>query len=400
MKTDRGLRDRRSRRLIDLRGPIAGLGRPETTPTSRRSPRSIGTVADRESDSRTNPAGDLATQRRARFEQSASGVRARLAKYEADPRFATRSAVRRLLAALDATSFEASGNGARFSPLAEHRGLVRLVEAAFAARALEQGCSISREVPGPAGRTCDFLLERDGLELAVHFKHFDAAGAVPPPTLRPQERELESIPRSLTVSIRHADGWTPTAEPWFLREAGEFLESAHVGEERQFRDEADRLVGSVRVVATHGEDRVRLIPASATDLEARAARLQRLLRRAHAQFLPSVPNLILLGTVAEGPDPEGLFALSLALFGTPMERWDRFPPKGERIAHGRGEDGFWQGDRHADSQMAGWFSASDCDATGPGRWWSRNGAAAESDPLRAWITELVGPCLGDGRRSR
>ena len=43
-------------------------------------------------------------------------------------------------------------------------------EALVALHARKQGCSISVEVPTPSGKTCDLLLERDGVKLFVHVK--------------------------------------------------------------------------------------------------------------------------------------------------------------------------------------------------------------------------------------
>ncbi|MFM1890422.1 MAG: hypothetical protein RLZZ565_1179, partial [Planctomycetota bacterium] len=119
-------------------------------------------------------------------------------------------------------------------------------------------------------------------------------------------------------------------------------------------------------------------------------RFRRLLRRAYRQFLPGVENLVLFGTVRATADPEARIALADALLGTPMERWDRFPMLGDRVAHGRGTDGFWESKRHAASRLAGWFAAESAAATEAGRWWLRP-RQHPAHTMLGFVHEVVGP---------
>lgn len=314
-------------------------------------------------------------------------VQAALESRRADASSANRSTVRRLLKALEASEAEGA---ASLDESVRQRLEVRFVEAAFAARLLERGCEIEREVPGPEGRTCDFLLRREGVELAVHVKRLEAIGEVPPPPLTVWERAIEQMPRGLVVSVRRPARLAEPVDRWLPREIRAFLEHARVGEERLFRDDRDRIVAQVRVVGPNEAGRVRIVPASTTDLEARVLRFRRLLRRAYRQFLPDVENLILFGTARSAADPEARIALVDALFGTPMERWDRFPEWGDRVAHGRGHDGFWESARHPESRLAGWFAAQAIDPSSPGRWWARR-SDGPREPLRSLVTEAIGP---------
>lgn len=314
-------------------------------------------------------------------------TRASLESHRADESVANRSTVRRLLRALEASEGESA---ASVDESVRQRLEVRFVEATFAARSLERGCEVEREVPGPEGRTCDFLLRRDGVELAVHVKRLEAIGEVPPPPLAAWERAIEQMPRGVVASVRRPARVPEAVGRWLSREIRSFLEHAHVGEERLFRDEHDRTVAQVRVVGPSESGRVRIVPASATDLEARVLRFRRLLRRAYRQFLPGVENLILFGSARAAADAEARIALVDALFGTPMERWDRFPPRGDRVAHGRGSDGFWEATRHPESRLAGWFAAQADDAAAPGRWWARRDDGP-AGPLRRLVIEAIGP---------
>lgn len=84
---------------------------------------------------------------------------------------------------------------------------------------------------------------------------------------------------------------------------------------------------------------------------AQAARAQRLLRKAVTQFMPRSFNVIVL----VGRDAEQVRAIDQALLGTVVEAWDRFPPRGERVAHGRADDGFWSHGRSNASRAVAWM---------------------------------------------
>lgn len=179
-------------------------------------------------------------------------------------------------------------------------------------------------------------------------------------------------------------------------------------------------VVSARILGPVPGGRLRIVPVGGGELDARISRFRRLLRRAHGQFLPEHPNLILFGTLAARPAAANLYALEAALLGTQVERWDRFPRKGHRVAHGRADDGFWHGRRHERSDFAGWFSAASDAGEEPGGWWDRESLAedrggapgaghadapgdvppdrdagrerdARADEVREWLGTLLGP---------
>ncbi len=314
-------------------------------------------------------------------------VRSTLDRFRGDGSPVNRSTARRLLAALDASEAEIATTD---DESARQRLEVRYVEACFGARSLALGCEVEREVPGPEGRTCDFLVRRGEIQLAVHMKRLEAIGEVPPPPMAAWERGLETIPSGLVVSVRRPRRLPEGTSRWLSEQLRGFLEHARVGEERLFRDDRDRTVAQVRVVGVNDAGRVRIVPASATDLELRVVRFGRLLGRAYRQFLPGVENVILFGTARRAADPEARIALADALLGTPMERWDRFPMRGDRVAHGRGTDGFWQSVRHPSSRLAGWFAAEPLQPAEPGRWWLR-AIEPPSRELLAFVEELLGP---------
>jgi hypothetical protein len=78
--------------------------------------------------------------------------------------------------------------------------------------------------------------------------------------------------------------------------------------------------------------------------------------RAHEQFMPGggLTNVIVVAS-GHGDD---VTDFETALLGSHIERWDQFPPRGRRIAHGRAPDGFWHGRRFHDSAFAAWMRFS------------------------------------------
>mgnify|MGYP001605438885 CR=1 FL=1 len=319
------------------------------------------------------------------------------------------AAVSSLLAALDRTAPGRirTGDAAAGSIRAERqRAAIRLVEAALGLRLLELGCEFRLEVPGPQGRRCDFLAQRGRRTLAIHVKQMPAS--VPPRPFSGEERSLESIARPVAVAVRR-QAMPKGTWAGLVPEARRFLELASVGEEQRHLDADGREVVSARILGPVPGEHLRLISVGGGELDARVIRCRRLLRRAHGQFLPEHPNLILFGTLAARPPAESLYALETALLGTQVERWDRYPRQGARIAHGRADDGFWHGRRHEQSAFAGWFSATATDAEGPGGWWDRavlteSGSRSpddegardpmdqdEHEEVRAWLAALLGP---------
>jgi hypothetical protein len=248
-------------------------------------------------------------------------------------------------------------------------------EAAIAARLWRRGCELEFEVPGSTGRTVDVLVRRGDERFALHIKRWTptrrgaTAGAETTLRVPAAIRSLEQISRPYLVAIR----WPRerTALESFVEDARAFLLRARVGDERTLRAEGGAVVGRLRVLAPWPGDRVVLAVglASARDdaLDEELPRLQRLLRKAYSQFMPRVENVILIvGGSAAAED-----LVDVALAGSHVERWDLFPARGQRVAHGRGDDGFWTAGRYALSRHVAWCPWSDARGAGPTRLWSR-----------------------------
>ena len=106
---------------------------------------------------------------------------------------------------------------------------------------------------------------------------------------------------------------------------------------------------------------------------------------------PPVPptGSILIGSSRHGDHED----FRDALLGSHVERWDAFPPRGKRIAHGRAADGLWHANRYAESTTAGWFELD------PGR----DGLDVrvvhrETIPPDAALRETLGAIFGGGER--
>ncbi len=197
--------------------------------------------------------------------------------------------------------------------------------------------------------------------MAMHVKLLD----VPPVALRPLPRwllALGSVPRPIMVGIERTPGAGGLASPPIgPAEQGEllrFLRSGSIGDVHGI----GRLAGEPRVpvllirILGHRADRTRavqFVQGASADPAMDAARLRRLLDRAFVQFMPRMTNLIVLC----GPHDRSL-ALDFALLGRPMERWDRFPRRGERVAVGRSDDGFWADGSRPESRTVLWVPTS------------------------------------------
>lgn len=269
--------------------------------------------------------------------------------------------------------------------VAEQRRWIRLAEAAIGLRLLEQGAAIETEVPGPHGRTCDFLVDRDGTRLALHIKLL-GFGGVPPrgeAGLAGRERALERIARPFLVEVRARPGLAEEAKAELSLRLRGFILQGRVGEEQAWRDGEGRPLGEARILGVHEGDRVRLVKDAEGGFDRRVERVRRLMRKACGQFLPGVPNIVLFAAGGRRLDLE----VERALLGSSVERWDLHPAIGERVAHGRADDGFWQGGRAAESSLAGWFDFLEPRVVG--RWWSRPGRPIEA-PVAQFLDELVG----------
>jgi len=225
-------------------------------------------------------------------------------------------------------------------------------EAMVARHLRGRGCALAFEVPTPAGRACDFQVDVDGQQCYLHVKRADTE----PPrgrrlTISSRLRYLERIERPYIVSVRWHEGITDTHMQRLVRSARDFIMHAHVGDELVVHDDDGREIGGVLIVAPWDGPHVSLAIGLPSGFNDEVQRMRKLLRRARRQFMPRADNVILVCSSNEGDRED----FEDALLGSHIERWDAFPPRGSRIAHGRASDGLWHGARHADSCVAGWF---------------------------------------------
>lgn len=222
--------------------------------------------------------------------------------------------------------------------LLERAGPERLpsaaAEALVALRLIRAGFAVEADVPTPSGRSCDFRATRRGESMCVHVKRL-ITGAAP---------RLD-IPRPLRSAIhcgRKVRGelwWEPRLGPRALARLGRsfdaFLREAAIGESLSVRDAPDREIGRIRI---HRPTARRMeLRLERGDRARTLDRIERLILRAFDQCMPRAANVIAL--VGDHADDWELF--DVALRGGFVERWDRYPSRGERRAYGRADDGMW-----------------------------------------------------------
>lgn len=234
----------------------------------------------------------------------------------------------------------------------EHTFLNAVAEAMVARYLLNLDCELDFEVPTPSGKQADFQVTRDGERFYLHIKRLDTSQpAQRTLTVSSRLRVLERIKRPYIVSVRWKDNASDEQMQRLVTEAEPFIMQASVGDVFVVRDEeTGREIGAVRIVAPWEGPRVTLTIGINGFIDD-APRMRRLLQRAYLQFMPRATNVILMcsSNTDDGTDFEN------ALLGTHIERWDAFPPRGQRIAHGRAEDGFWYNRSNDMSHYAGWF---------------------------------------------
>lgn len=243
-------------------------------------------------------------------------------------------------------------------------------EALLARHLLAKGCSLKFEVPTPHDRRADFQVTRDGSDTTfyLHLKRLDSDRPVRRHLrISSRLRMLERIRRPYIVQVRWHEDLSDDQMQLLVQQAEEFILHGHVGDEMRARDHDGREVGGVRIIAPNnggGEEFVSVtigLPTGFIDL---SPRMRRLLNRAHEQFMPgrgagagrtgAAANVIVLSSNHD----EDVNDFESALLGSHIERWDQFPPRGQRIAHGRAPDGFWHGRGFADSAYAVWMKFS------------------------------------------
>jgi hypothetical protein len=221
-------------------------------------------------------------------------------------------------------------------------------ELLVAERLLRAGCSIEHEAETPAGKRADFRATRGDAELCVHVKR------APKPTLRdaaiaiPQSwRALETVRRPLVVALSLSRNLRGRALHAALDDAFQFVEQASVGDEILLRDGEGLPAARLRALAPSAGRGIELVADLSTAFDDHVPRFQHTLRKAFAQFMPRVENIIVVAG-----SPGAFEAFTTALLGSHIERWDKRPRVGELIAFGRGGDGFWAGSMRNQSRLA------------------------------------------------
>lgn len=257
-------------------------------------------------------------------------------------------------------------------------------EAMVARHLLRRGCDLRFEVETPSGRTCDFEVSGADHRFYLHVKRLD--------TDRPKHRKLaissrlrvlERIERPYIVGVRWPRLLDDDQMQHFVTVASRFIAQARVGEEHVVLDEQGRELGGVRIVAPSDGGRVSLVIGLPSGFIDETRRIDKLLRKAYEQFMPKALNVVLICTSFE----EDVTDFESALLGQHVERWDTFPPRGRRIAHGRADDGFWSGASRANSGVAGWFHFDPADEDMHARLWFREGHPI-APAMRDWLNGL------------
>lgn len=247
-----------------------------------------------------------------------------------------------------------------------------LAEAMVARHLLERGCRLRFEVPTPTGRHSDFEVECDAMRFYLHVKRVDTDRPPHNPArvlgMSSKLRILERIARPYLVQVRFHEGLSDDQMLRLLRQSEQFILHARVGDEMKSRDRDGRELGGVRIVAPHEHAHVSVTIGLPSGFVDQAPRFRRLMHRAHQQFMPRETNVIVIGS----GHTDDAADFDTALRGTHVERWDTFPPRGRRIAHGRAADGFWHGHRFLDSRYAGWFQHEPRDRSIRSRLWIRD----------------------------
>ena len=267
--------------------------------------------------------------------------------------------------ALEAALFDAVANNAISSrdmkdflhrmnsaPRAPRRDAVRC-EIEVALRFIEAGSRVRAEVTGPQGRSVDLEVHSEDRVFAVHVKRLQIS-PLPLGPLPPAFDELASIERPYLVGVEWLGSSPPDAD--VLDAARDFLRGARVGDRLVLRDAEDRRIGTMEIAAPRPAERsdstcIELVAVgNANHATALVARTGRLLRRAYRQFVPERENVIVLA----GGGPTARDVVDRAVLGGHVERWDQFPRRDQRIAHGRNEEGLWQGRRFERSHLVAW----------------------------------------------
>lgn len=255
-------------------------------------------------------------------------------------------------------------------------------EAIVAKRLRDQGCTLRVEIPTPAGRSCDFEVACGETTFFLHVKRLRPSWQSTPLLIPEVVRSLERIERPWIVALRWREGLRLSEMRRLLAETATFINDAHLGDEMTVRDDAGEEIGAARILAPGPTPRVALVIGLPREFGDALHRVQRLLRKAFGQFMPGRVNVVAI--VGESDERH---SVETALLGSPAERWDRLPPRGERIAHGRADDGFWHGGRYAESAAVAWCRANLSGEVTESALWIREGAEV-SGSMRTFLERL------------
>lgn len=279
-----------------------------------------------------------------------------------------------------AAAVRAAGTQARRMRLAiespdPRRHASGMAEALIAREVARLGLPIAFEVPTPTGRTCDVDIRDGDIRLCLHVKHLAPSRAKP---VRRHARmpaalvDLARQERRVVIAIEWDPGCAAADLRHAARDAQHLLGRGSVGDEARLHARDGAVIGHARIVAPT-DSRHTVVIAGIPDRGALDG-AERLLRKAYVQFMPKAHNVIVVAGAASDSR-----AFADALAGAPIERWDRFPHRGERMAHGRAPDGFWSGSAHPGSALAAWLSL---DETPRFTCWMRDGMEPPAAVLR------------------
>ena len=256
-------------------------------------------------------------------------------------------------------------------------------------RFLALGARVVTETSGPEGPPVDLRVTLGDLAFAVHVKRLGPAPA-PGRAVPAVFESLHDIPRPYVAGVAW-NGGVPAATA--AEDAREFLMAARLGDRCLLRDVDDRHAGTIELLAPTGETDGRLRLRAMGDPLAAAAFVERAgrhLRRAYRQFAAGLENVIVLaGGGAVAGD-----LVDLALLGEHVERWDRLPRVGQRVAHGRDDRGLWTGRRYDRSRIVAWCPL----VIREGRVWTREGFDPPQDVVAAVRRAIGAPSARSGEQ--
>lgn len=244
-------------------------------------------------------------------------------------------------------------------------------------RFLAIGASVRAEVEVPGGHPIDFEVTLEDRTIAVHVKRLPTAAA-PVPTPSDDFDRLRGIPRPYVVGLAWSADRSPVEGE--LEDMEIFLRAARMGDRHLVRDDEDGLVGTLEILrpirsGSETIPNVELVGIADADADDRLVeRAGRLLRRAYQQFAPGLENVIVLAGGGVGAER----LVDRAILGGHVERWDRLPHRGQRVAHGRDDRGLWTGRHYERSRLVAWAPLARPD----GRTWIREGDAPPADAIR------------------